>query len=108
MGKFEFALALLATDRLTQLVTEDEITRPIREGVQRRWPDSKVSYLIGCRACVSIWSGLVVSSGAVPRRVLLALALSSAVLFGDRQDERIGALITTYRRTKASSDGIRA
>lgn len=94
----EFVLRLLAVDRMTQLVTEDEITRPIREGIARRWPDSKVAYLVSCRACVSVWVALLVSSGIVPRRVLSALALSSAVLIIDRQDERVGAVVGAYNK----------
>lgn len=91
---------VLATDRLTRLVVDDEITRPVREAIERRWPDSKVAYLVSCRACVSIWAALLVSSGAVPRRVLSALALSSAVLTLDRQDERLGGVVASYRRSR--------
>lgn len=88
----------LAVDRLTRLVTEDEVTRPIREAVVGRWPDSKVSYLATCRACVSVWAGLAVSSGLVPRPVSWALTLSAAVLWIDRQDERVGALVSARTR----------
>ena len=69
---------LLATLRLTRLAVEDEITRPIREKIEERWPDSQLNYLVGCEACSSVWAGLVVQ--VLPKPVLLALALSQGVL----------------------------
>src|SRR2546428_343720 len=42
--------AIFASWRLTELVTMDRITEPIR----RRWP----SYLWTCPRCVSVWAGL--------------------------------------------------
>lgn len=98
LNKFDAFLALLAVDRITRLVTEDEITRPIREAVQRKWPDSKMAYAVSCHACVSVWAGLLVSSGLIPRRVVSALAASGAVLIMDRQDERVGDVVSAYRR----------
>lgn len=98
MPKYDWAIKLLAVDRLTQLVVDDEITRPVREFVDRRWPGSKLSYLVSCKACVSVWAGLVVSSGKIPRSVLSALAASNVVLLVDRNDERLGALVTAYRK----------
>lgn len=92
---------VLAVDRITRLVVEDEITRPIRDWVNNRWPESKVSYLVNCKACVSVWAGLVVYSGKIPRPLLSGLAASGAVLLMDRADERIGTVVSTYRR-KAS------
>lgn len=74
----------LAAARLTQLVVEDEITRPIREAVQRRsikefqpvrdgrlvveplgkheipqpvQPWDAIDTLINCPACTSVWTG---------------------------------------------------
>lgn len=94
----EFVIRTLATERLTRLVVDDELTRPVREAVGTRWPDSKMNYLVSCRACVSVWAGLAVSSGIVPRRVQLALALSSAMLAMDRQDDRVSALTAAKAR----------
>lgn len=95
------AAAVLATDRLTRLITEDEISRPVREDIARRWPDSRIAYLVTCKACVSVWTGLLVSSGKLPARVVSALALSGAVLFTDRQEDRLGAVVATYRRNRS-------
>lgn len=97
-------LTLLAVERLTRLVVEDELTRPIREGVEKRWPGSKLSYLVNCKACVSLWAALALSSGKVPKPLISALAASSAVLLLDRTDERIGALVAAYKR-KANNNG---
>lgn len=91
-------IKLMAVDRIAQLVVEDEITRPIREAVERKWPDSKLSYLVGCKACVSVWAGLLVSSGKVPHWIVSALAASKAVILIDRNDERIGAMVAAYRK----------
>lgn len=93
-----WARNVLAVNRITHLIVDDEITKPIREAVARRWPDSKASYLITCPKCVSVWAGLAVSSGRVPRPVLWALALSSASLLVDDQTDRLGAIVSAIRR----------
>lgn len=98
MPKYDWAIKLLAVDRLVQLIVDDELTRPLREMVEQRWPESKLSYLVSCKACVSLWAGLAVSTGKIPRWVLSALAASDVVLLIDRNDERIGALVTAYRK----------
>lgn len=99
----DFAVGVLAADRITQLVVEDEITRPIREAVERRFPDSKLAYLVACKACVSVWAGLAVSSRKMPRPVVSALALSAATLLLAEQNERIGAVVATYRRANSGA-----
>ena len=75
------ALSLLvdvaATWRLTRLVAEDEITRPLREAAT---PGSRVEYLLGCPYCVSVWAGMAVTSGVIPTRVRMALALSAGAI----------------------------
>lgn len=88
----------LAVYRLTRLVTEDEITRPLRERVARRWPDSKLAYFVTCPYCVSVWAGLVVSSGIVPRRVRWALTLSGATALIEDQNDRLGAVVASVQR----------
>lgn len=50
-------LRLAATIRLTELIVEDEITRPLRDYTGRRWPRS-IGYLMSCPRCVSVWAGL--------------------------------------------------
>ena len=87
----ESLLGALAVWRLTKLVTEDEITRPLREKVVL-WSDKgeddsfrdQLGYLVECRACVSIWaSAAVVGLGMMgrPGRLLVqTLAGSAAAL----------------------------
>lgn len=82
----------LATWRLTQAVTDDEITRPAREGVTRRWPGSRVAYLVTCRRCVSVWAGLVCA--VLPRRICAALAYSAVtILLNDALDQQARAAL---------------
>jgi hypothetical protein len=88
---FSFAVAALATRRLVTLVTEDKITEDIRDAVLKRFPEdeSKVGYLVGCRKCVSIWSGvatlclLTLTKGA-GQKVVYALALSETSIITDK------------------------
>lgn len=70
---------LAATARLTRLAVDDEITRPARELVEElAGPDSRLTYLVNCPACTSVWAGAVVQ--ALPRWVRVALALSAGTL----------------------------
>lgn len=79
---------IAAVFRLTALVTVDEITEPIRARVQlaatgkpQGHPVERLSYLITCHRCVSVWAGFVVlglSRFAVGRVIINALALSQA------------------------------
>jgi hypothetical protein len=49
-------LGLLATARLTRLLTADRISRPLRAAIVRRYgPSSAVGYLVHCRWCVSLY-----------------------------------------------------
>lgn len=49
-------LGLLATARLTRLITADRISRPFRAAVVTRYgPASAVGYLLHCRWCVSLY-----------------------------------------------------
>ena len=53
----------LATHRLTKLVIDDYITEPLREKVYEKFgdpEDSKISYLVTCPWCVSIYAGAAV------------------------------------------------
>lgn len=79
----------LACARGTRLIVEDVITEPIRRFfVNRLGADHKLTYLVHCVFCVSIWVGLLAAVFAclvlgiswwwlVP----LALALSQAAVF---------------------------
>lgn len=52
---------IVATYRLTKLIMEDKITEDFRNLIYEKFPkDSKLSYLIGCPWCVSIWAGLTI------------------------------------------------
>jgi len=77
-------VSVLATKRLTTLVTQDEVARPLREEVQKRFGTTTgIGYLVECPRCVSVWAGLaVLGLGRVPglRAVAAALALSEAAL----------------------------
>lgn len=77
-GALDAAVSLAATHRITKLVVEDEISRPIREFVEDRWPDSKVAYLVTCPACVSVWAGAAVV--AMPKSLRWTLALSDGTM----------------------------
>ncbi len=59
---WNLALALLvlalSTARGTRLVVEDYITEPLRKAVVRRFgEESKITYLVHCTLCTSIWVG---------------------------------------------------
>jgi hypothetical protein len=72
----EILIGLAATKRFVNLVTEDEITRPVREKVARRFPDSKVNYLLNCPYCVGVWGGFLIMSPYTPPYVRNALAMA--------------------------------
>lgn len=77
------AVDVLATERLTRLVVEDEITKNLRYRVMGKFPDSKVSYLVNCPYCVSVWAGGLVTlakRSVVGRGLVYALALSQATI----------------------------
>lgn len=54
-----FISDVVATYRLTKLIMDDKITEDFRNLIFEKFPrDSKLSYLITCPWCVSIWAGL--------------------------------------------------
>lgn len=75
----------LATHRLTKLVIDDYITEPLRDRVYKKFgspQDSKVSYVVGCPWCVSMYIGIGVSAARTIapkawRPLAYALAFSS-------------------------------
>jgi len=82
----------LATQRLTQLVVEDEITKPLRIAVSR-WAAGaeefsfreRVDFALNCGACASVYAGAAVlladrfPAGRVLVRVLSASAAALAM-----------------------------
>lgn len=86
------ALAMLATYRLTLLVTADELTKGPREWLVRRFEAArmnKVAFLLECPWCASMWVAMPVcasgwrwgSSGwwFVPAWVLAASAVTGVL-----------------------------
>jgi hypothetical protein len=56
-----FISDVIATYRLTKLIMDDKITEDFRNLIYEKFPkDSKLSYLIGCPWCVSIWAGATI------------------------------------------------
>lgn len=82
--------AVLAVQRLTQLITEDELTRPFREGLNKWAGDApefsfrdRVATLFMCSACMSVWSAggiLLASRFRVGRVLVRVMAGSGAAL----------------------------
>lgn len=85
MAQRSVMLDALATYRVTRLITQDEITRPVREKLVERFESrgySRAAYLLQCPYCVSVWVGLGVAVASRSRRwetLRLALAASGVV-----------------------------
>lgn len=80
----------LAVHRLTKLVLDDEITKPLREKIWKRFPPetTKIGYLTTCPWCVSIWAGVaVIAAEAIapdvwrPIARILAMSSVTGILF---------------------------
>lgn len=57
-----FAVAALATARITRLITADYLTEPARRwAVLRLGIESRLSYLITCQWCTSVWVAAAVA-----------------------------------------------
>lgn len=50
-----WVLAIGAAWRATLLVVADELTRPARAAVLRRWDGGRLEYLLSCPWCASVW-----------------------------------------------------
>jgi Protein of unknown function (DUF1360) len=83
-------VVVLATKRLTQLIVEDELTRPVREAIDH-WAKGaaefsfrdRVATLAMCPACMSVWAGgaiLLAGRHPVGRALSGVLAASGAAL----------------------------
>lgn len=74
----------MAVARITRFLTEDFLTVGYRRWVVTRWgPESKMSYLVHCPWCTSIWIALPVMPVAVlfPNIwVITALSIPAASL----------------------------
>lgn len=78
----------LAVHRLTRLVTEDEIMRPVREKING-WafgaPEfslkERVDTLIQCQRCVSVWAAgaVIIAETVLPGRILTSVLAASDV-----------------------------
>jgi hypothetical protein len=79
----ELLVDALAVARVTRLVTEDEISRPLREASVKLDPSmNHLGYLTSCPSCVSVWVAIVfevIPRKYVPRRLRAALAVSELV-----------------------------
>jgi hypothetical protein len=81
----DLAVDTLASYRLTKLIRDDLVTEPFRESVYSRFGppgESKVSYLVNCPWCLSIWFGAAFAlarrrTPAAAQVVARALALSA-------------------------------
>lgn len=89
----------LATQRLTQLITGDELTRPVRESINN-WADGaeefsfkdRIATLASCQACMSVWSAaaiLVASRFRLVQPLIRILAGSEVALLLDAVKERL-------------------
>ena len=55
------ATDIIATYRLTKLVTDDKVLEDFRSYIYWKFPrESKISYFIGCPWCISIWAAAVI------------------------------------------------
>jgi hypothetical protein len=83
---FTFAVLVLATHRITRLITTDTIFSALRERIWNKFPPNRVNlgYLITCDWCSSLWAATMVFSAyflaPTPTFVVsLVLATSSIV-----------------------------
>lgn len=93
----------LAVWRTTELVVTDELTRPLREWIGKRWPDSKVAYLVRCKACTSVWSAAVVL--LAPEWMCTVLGLSGATMLVNEARDHVSQ--SALQRRMAASGGLR-
>lgn len=74
----------LAVARVTRLVVLDEITVGFRSWVIRRFGDDhKLTYLVHCPWCVSIWVGIpmVALAVTVPNKLVMGIMLWLAISY---------------------------
>lgn len=90
----------LAATRLTRLGREDRITDPLRAWVvEKTGPSSKLSYLLHCHWCLSVWAAALVAAAHITfptNRLVTALIVSLAVA---------EAALRLYEWTPRSTEG---
>lgn len=74
-------IRVAATVRLTDIAAEDEVSRPLRDAIARRWPGSQVAYLVTCKRCVSVWAAASVL--ILPEWLTRVLAFSAVTIAAD-------------------------
>lgn len=72
----DLVLTALAAGRLSRLITEDEITEPLRDWMQGQSP--RLAYLSSCTSCMSVYGA--VAAVMMPRKLRAALAASELVI----------------------------
>lgn len=83
-----FLLALGLTLRVTRFLNSDVLFSPAREWIDRRFGDySKISYLIACPWCASIYVAAAVMTvaylaGETPAFLIVAAAATASYLTG--------------------------
>lgn len=88
MGLITVLLAILATVRVTRLVTHDAISDPVRLWITDRFgANSKIAYFVHCPWCVSMYVGAVAGYSAwswadTPGYQVATLALSASYVAG--------------------------
>lgn len=80
-------LDAVAVRRVTRLIVDDELTRPLREAAGRRSP--LLGYLVSCRSCSSVWSAFVVA--VLPRPLRRVLAMSELAIMLASADDALKA-----------------
>ena len=100
MNLLDLAVDFGASKRLTRLIVEDEITRPIRES-EHVEKHEKLSYLLNCPYCVSVYTGLGVALCSIvfPRAskfLRYGLAISEIQCSLKDYEEQRAALVADY------------
>lgn len=95
----------LAVWRLTELIVEDQVSRPFRDAIANRWPGTPLAYLVTCKRCVSVWAAAVVL--LIPAWLCEALALSSVTIWLNdwRDDQASAALARRMSRGRVRREG---
>lgn len=96
-------LGASATYRLTRLITEDEITRPLRERLWDRYPpeSTAIGYLISCPHCVSIYAGAAVTGLAFIAASRAPLRFPAHLIIGTLALSGATSLYHEYRESSA-------
>lgn len=90
MSPFDALTMTVATARLAALASQDEITQPLRNIVDRWAKDAeygsfrdRVSYLVNCKRCTSVWAAalvIVLWTRPAGRQIVRGLAFSQGAI----------------------------